>query len=432
MPVRGPSRLRAAGSETVGRHHLVLSLNKRDNETSCDTLPVVNLSATAETRELALTVVREQLGHAIAAAKCHACGCLLHTLEAMDKATATVPDLSPILGKARLVLQPTRYECLGCDVCFPAVAANALAEAFPDALPDGALCPTEAPAERSGWPPLPGDYSVLRYGAPVAVCALNSDGVWKELAQRAPEGLAIVGTMRTENLGIERLIRNVLANPNIRWLLLCGDDTRQLVGHLPGQSLQSLFANGLDDKQRIIGAKGKRPFLKNLTPEHVRVFKEQVQLVTMIGEQDAGRIAQAVAGLWRSAVPPFAGAIADVAIETVHAREPQFFKSDPAGFLVVYPDSRAKTLVVEHYTHAGVLDCVVEGPTPTAVYVEIVKRGLVSQLDHAAYVGRELSAAERSLKTGEPYIQDRAPGEPMPATQFKALDRCGPSCSSCR
>ena len=32
-------------------------------------------------------------------------------------------------------------------------------------------------------------------------------------------------------------------------------------------------------------------------------------------------------------------------------------------------------------TNAGVLDCVVEGDTPTAVCDEVVKRGLVSQLD---------------------------------------------------
>ncbi|MGE5158350.1 MAG: tetrahydromethanopterin S-methyltransferase subunit A, partial [Gemmatimonas sp.] len=207
----------------------------------------MNQSATAESPALALTTVREQLGQAIAATKCHGCGCLIHTLEAMGKAAATVPALAPILDAARQVLKPTKYECLGCDVCFPAVAANALTEGFPDAMADAALCPTETPTERSGWPPLPGEYTVLRYGASVAVCTLNSDALAKELAQLAPEGLAIVGTLRTENLGIERVIRNLLANPNIRWLVLCGDDTRQLVGHLPGQSMESLFANGLDD-----------------------------------------------------------------------------------------------------------------------------------------------------------------------------------------
>ena len=76
--------------------------------------------------------------------------------------------------------------------------------------------------------------------------------------------------------------------------------------------------------------------------------------------------------------------------------------------------------MVEHYTNAGVNDCVVERSIPEAVYAEIVKRGLISQLDHAAYLGRELATAERSLQTGEPYIQDWAPGDPMPPVYSSA------------
>jgi tetrahydromethanopterin S-methyltransferase subunit A len=34
--------------------------------------------------------------------------------------------------------------------------------------------------------------------------------------------VALVGTLQTENLGIERVIGNVLANPHIRLLLVCG------------------------------------------------------------------------------------------------------------------------------------------------------------------------------------------------------------------
>ena len=392
----------------------------------------MNSLVTGESQAKALATVSERLAEAVGATKCHACGCLASTLEGMERAIPAVPELAPILICAREVVKPRKYECLGCDVCYPAVAANALVEAFPDAMPDTALCPTEAPTERSGWPPLPGEYAVLRYGASIAVCTLNNGELAETLAKRAPDGLAIVGTMQTENLGIERLVRNVLANPNIRWLVLCGDDTRQLVGHLPGQSLESFFANGLDDEHRIVGAKGKRPFLKNLNPEHVRVLQEQVQLVSMIGEQDAARIGQALEELHAKALPAHAGTVADVGVKTVQAGEPQFFKSDPAGFLVVYPNARKKTLVVEHYTNAGVLDCVVEGATPTAVYCEIVKRSLVSQLDHAAYLGRELAAAERSLRTGEPYVQDRAPGVAMP-TALPALTEsaCGPSCTTC-
>lgn len=391
----------------------------------------MNQTATAESRVAALTVVREQFAHATAATKCHGCGCLLHTIEALEKAAPTIPELGAVLDDARRVLVPKKYDCLGCEVCFPAVAANALGEAFSEAMDGGALCPTEAPTERAGWPPLPGDYAVLRYGASVAVCTLNSDGLVKELAQAAPDGLAIVGTLHTENLGIERVVRNVLANPNIRFLLLCGEDTRQLIGHLPGQSMESLFAHGIDDRRRIVGAKGKRPFLKNVPAVHIELFRKQVQLVSMIGEKDAERIAQIIVDRREQALPAFGETVTDLTVETVHAKEPQFYQSDPAGFFVIYPDRRMKQLVVEHYSNTGVLDCVVEGSTPVALYVEIVKRGLVSQLDHAAYLGRELATAERSLQTGEAYIQDRAPGEPLPAAETGAAESCGPTCTSC-
>ncbi len=383
-------------------------------------------------RTAALRVVRDAFAQATSATKCHGCGCLLHTIEALEQAARLASELTPVLDSARRVLTPKKYDCLGCETCYPAVAANAFSEAFPDAVPEGATCPTETPEARRGWPPLPGEYSVVRYGASVAVCTLNSGPLAMELALRAPEGLAIVGTMHTENLGIERVIRNILANPNVRFLFLCGEDTRQLIGHLPGQSMESLFANGLDERNRIVGAMGKRPFLKNLSPEQIEVFREQVQLVSMIGEQDLASITRKIAALHAEALAPFSGALCNFAVETVHAAEPQFYKSDPAGFFVIYPDARTKHLVVEHYTNAGVLGCVVEGPTSTAVYAEIVKRKLVSQLDHAAYLGRELATAERCLRTGEPYIQDKAPGEPMPVKVLIKADNCDAGCASCR
>ena len=125
----------------------------------------------------------------------------------------------------------------------------------------------------------------------MAVRTLNSNDLAGRLAgARQPSGLGIVGTLHTENLGIERIIRNVLANPNIRFLVVCGEDTRQAMGHLPGQSLASLFANGPDERGRIHGAPGKRPTLQNVTADQVGAFRRQVQLVPLIGEQDEASI----------------------------------------------------------------------------------------------------------------------------------------------
>lgn len=364
----------------------------------------------------ALAIVAEQLEEGIAAKKCHACGCFQAAVAAFEGTAPGRHELRSALERARGVLTPTKYDCLGCQVCYPAVAENAFADAFPgEAI--APLCPTGAPAERPGWPPLPGDYRVVRFGAPVAVCTLNSTELAGTLAARAPAGLALAGTLHTENLGIERIVRNVLANPHVRFLVVCGEDTRQAIGHLPGQSLVALCEGGLDEAGRIRGAAGKRPVLKNVSRSQVEAFREQVELVPLVGEQDPGRILEAVASCAVRDPGPFAGAPSDDAIPMVVAQEPARLVLDPSGFLVVYPDPR-RGLVLEHYRNEGVLDCVIEGATPGAVGAAAVERGLLSRLDHAVYLGRELARAEESLRLGTPYVQDRAPGpppEPEPA-----------------
>jgi tetrahydromethanopterin S-methyltransferase subunit A len=359
-----------------------------------------------------LHVIQTQLAAAIAARKCHPCGCLHQTVEALAGTAVGRAALTPALAQARQVFRAKAYDCLGCAVCYPAIATNAFAAAFPEAGEALGRCLTAPPEERPGWPPLPGDYRVVRYHAPVAVCTLNSPQLVTELAHRPPAGLAIVGTLHTENLGIERLMRNILANPHVRFLVLCGADTQQAIGHLPGQSLASLFAAGLDERGRIRGARGKRPVLKNVHPAQVDAFLQQVELVACIGEDDSRRIAEHIRSCVARDPGPFADAPGDTGVITIQAPEPQRLVPDAAGFFVVYPDARRPMLLVEHYTTTGVLDCVIEGRTPAAVYSVAIERQLVRRLDHAAYLGGELTRAAQSLETGAIYVQDRAPGDP--------------------
>lgn len=367
-----------------------------------------------------LQIVNQQLQEAIAAPKCHQCGCLQQTVQALAETGAGQSELADILAQARSVFVPKKYDCLGCPVCYPAVAANAFAEAYPDAGAALDLCPTEAPEERHGWPPLPGDFTVVRYGAPVAVCTLNSGALLKNLAAGRPEGLAIVGTTHTENLGIERVIKNTLANPNIRFLLLCGEDTQQAVGHLPGQSFVSLFSNGLDAQGRIIGARGKRPILKNVSAEEVQAFVQQVELVSMIGETDTDNIAGGIRACASRSPGTYPYPFKDTAPERIHVTEAKRLVLDKAGYFVIYPDARNQRLVVEHYTNHGVLNCILEGASTGALYFEAIERQLLTRLDHAAYLGRELARAERSLQDGTPFVQDAAPGE-LEDTALKAV-----------
>ena len=374
-----------------------------------------------------ITVVREQIANGIGARKCHPCGCFQSTVEALAS-SELAPTIAGDLAAARATFQPKQYDCLGCAECFPAIAANAVADVL--AASGGLdLCPVEESDERAGWPPLAGDYHVIRYGASVAVCTLNSDDVAGELAAQRPEGLAIVGTMHTENLGIERVIRNVNANPHIRYLILCGADTQQAIGHLPGQSLESLFREGIDERQRILGARGKRPVLKNVTREQIASFVQQVELVPMVGERDVVKLRTRIEGLNAQAHEPFLSGVQGASMTVIEASEPARMVMDPAGYFVVYPDRARGRIVLEHYANDGVLHAIIEGTSEGAIYTTAIEHDLVTRLDHAAYLGRELARAHRALATGEPYVQDRAPEQQSTSQTASCGSGCGPSCS---
>jgi hypothetical protein len=102
----------------------------------------------AETRAAyALEVINEQLKEAIAAPKCHQCGCLRQTVEALAETQAGRSELAPMLGRARSVFIPKKYDCLGCPVCYPAIATNAFVAAYPEEGAGLGLCPAEEPEE---------------------------------------------------------------------------------------------------------------------------------------------------------------------------------------------------------------------------------------------------------------------------------------------
>ena len=354
--------------------------------------------------------IETELRQAMAAKKCWRCGCFQDSVSALKASSTITASLGPLLDEAVPLFETKRYDCLGCEICWPATAQNLAAELDP-VIAEGSHCATEEPELRDGWPPLPGDYRVVRFQAPVAVCTLNNEKLVHDLADSGIEGLSIVGSLHTENLGIEHLIRNVLADPHIRFLIICGEDTRKAIGHLPGQSLVSLFHHGVNDSMRIIDAKGKRPLLKNLDTTHVEAFRRQVRLVDRIGETDIASLLGLITETAANDPGPFESAIRDIVpltIETVG--EPERLVLDPKGYFIVYPDRLQNRLVLEHYSNKGVLGRMFTAASAAAIYAAVIEAGLISRLDHAAYLGRELARAEHALQNGEDYVQDRAPG----------------------
>lgn len=364
-----------------------------------------------------------QLANAASAKKCWNCGCLHSSLKAIENASPVEDrpsDLSEAMTAASGHLLEVQYDCLGCMVCYPAIAINALEI-------EVEICATEEVEPKEGWPPLPGSYQVLRYQAPVVVCTLTDEELTRQIAAEAGPEIAVTGTLQTENLGIERLIQNVLGNPHIRFLVICGADSHQTVGHLPGQSLVALAHNGLNEKNRIIGAHGKRPVLRNVSREAVEHFRRTVEVIDLMEESRLPEILAVVRGCAaqdRGIAPPF---IPGQVVTPISGYVPERMISDPAGYFVVYVDHQRQLLSLEHYQNNGVLDAVIEGKTPAELYTPAVEKGLLSRLDHAVYLGQELARAEQTLFSGEKYTQDAAPelGALSGASHRRCRSNCG-------
>ena len=138
----------------------------------------------------------------------------------------------------------------------------------------------KAPAE--GWPVISGDYVVGDPESPVAVTTLASH-IEGEL-----NGAAIAGPCKTENLGVEKVVANIISNPNIRFLILSGAEVQ---GHITGQSIQALYDNGCDpEKKSINGATGAIPFVENVPLEGIDRFQQQLEIVNMIDVEDPSAI----------------------------------------------------------------------------------------------------------------------------------------------
>ena len=166
---------------------------------------------------------------------------------------------------------------------------------------------------------------------------------------------------------------------------------------------------GLDAGGRILGANGKRPIVRNIGRDMVEHFRRTVEVVDLIGVTDLASISQAVSACKARSPGPAAPWISTQSVPVISGYKPEKMVSDPAGYFIVYVDRPKRKLSLEHYQNTGVLDVIVEGTSATEIYIPVIERQLISRLDHAAYLGRELARAEFSLGTGEPYVQDAAP-----------------------
>ena len=363
--------------------------------------------------------IQSELQEGIGFPKCRKCGCMKESLGNLQVSLSSLQpeaslDLLANIERWLEQMEPIKYACLGCDYCFPAVAMNIFHQAFPDA--DQSQSPECAfEVSEYGWPVVAGEYYAFcdGLGCPVAVSTLASVELAERLARNRPTELCIVGKTETENIGIDKIIKNTVTNPTIRYLLVAGNDPE---GHYSGQTLLSLWADGVDDNMKVIGSPGKRPILRNVTREEVEAFRRQVEVVNMISCEDEEKIVEKIRELSQKVglscgceqSRGTTGAVQTKRVPTVQAEEPARVDMDKAGYFVILLRPEEQKIIVEHYTYDNVLQRIIEGNDARSIYWTIIENGWVTQLSHAAYLGKELAKAELSFKMGFKYVQDGA------------------------
>ncbi len=241
----------------------------------------------------------------------------------------------------------------------------------------------------------------------VAVCTIDSDNI------SLPTGkIVLKGTCKTENLGVESIVKGVIKNRNIRFLILCG---KELVPRYAGYAIKCLWENGVADNGKIIGAKGLMPFIKNLSAEEIEHFRKQVEIIDAIGLEDPAKLENIIDSCNERNPGPFdAPAPKGIEVPEIQADyDPDSGwtadeKNDENWFIIGI-DMERKKLFAEHHVGYGEnmkKCCRITGITAESVLGTIVRLGKVSKLYHAAYLGKELQKAEIAMKKGIKYNQE--------------------------
>jgi len=119
----------------------------------------------------------------------------------------------------------------------------------------------------------------------VAVCTLWTETGKVEVPR---EHFAVKGNLYSPR-GINYMIRNLLASPGIRYLILCGDDRTG-----SGGDLAALFREGIDGANRIAGT--STALDSDITRDMIGTIRKDVELIDMRGrEAEVGRAAAGLA-----------------------------------------------------------------------------------------------------------------------------------------
>jgi tetrahydromethanopterin S-methyltransferase subunit A len=161
------------------------------------------------------------------------------------------------------------------------------------------------------YPPEEGRYVRGNDNSPVVVAVIlncDADKIPPEIESLVRAGIesgaALSGTVQTENIGFEKIVCNIVTNPNIRYMIVGGPESE---GHLTGEALKSLILYGVDKKMRIKETSAPHPFLYNLPAELIERFRNQLSLIDLQFEGNPDLIRKAVWSCYQEEPVDFRG-----------------------------------------------------------------------------------------------------------------------------
>ncbi|MAF13970.1 MAG: hypothetical protein CMI53_03690 [Parcubacteria group bacterium] len=92
--------------------------------------------------------------------------------------------------------------------------------------------------------------------------------------------------------------------------------------------------------------------------------------------------------------------------DTSSAKTNHQWNRDPVGYFLIKIDDKDKLIRIGFCTNDNILNHEIVGKNAEDIYYEVLSRNLVSLMEHAAYIGKELTRAEVALKNGTEYVQD--------------------------
>jgi len=110
----------------------------------------------------------------------------------------------------------------------------------------------------------------------VAICTLwtKKDIIHKKIPENK---YCVCGNLYTIQ-GINPMIKNILANPKVRYIILCGSDLME-----SGKALINLMKNGIDENRKIVGSSGYID--SDIDAELVEKFRKNVKIINMCGKE---------------------------------------------------------------------------------------------------------------------------------------------------